>query len=96
MELLFSILFVEIFERASLLLSGPWKEPALSKMNYVSDRDLLQLTLDEVYGVFRIDLYLYGVEDRSKFFLPFCSNEIPNQWTEVLCVASFPLFICLE
>ena len=96
MELLFSILSVKIFERASLLLPEPSKELALSKMNYVSDRDLLQLTLDEVYWVFRIDLCLYGAESRWKFFLPFCSNEIPNQWTEVLCVASFPLFICLE
>ena len=93
MELLFSILSVEIFERASLLLPEPSKEPALSKMNYVSDRDLLQLTLDEVYGVFHIYLCLYGVEDRWKFFLPFCSNEISNQWTKVLCVASFPLFV---
>ena len=65
MELLFSILSVEIFERASLLVPKPWKEPALSKMKYVSDRNLLQLTLDEVYGVSRIDLCLYGVEDRS-------------------------------
>ena len=96
MELLFSLFSFEIFERASLLLPEPSKEPALSKMNYVSDRDLLLLTLDEVYGVFRIDLCLYGVENRWKFFLPFCSNEIPNQWTQVLCVASFLLFICLE
>ena len=86
----------KIFERASLLLPGPSKEPALSKMDYVSDRDLLQLTLGEVYGVFCIDLCLNGAESRSKFFLPFCSNEILNQWTKVLCVASFPLFICLE
>ena len=96
MELLFTIFSVEIFERASLLLPEPGKEPDLSKMDYVSDRDLLQLTLEEVYGVFRIDLCLYGAESRSKFFLPFCSNKILNQWTKVLCVASFPLFICLE
>ena len=59
--------FFKIFERASLLLPGPSKEPALSKMDYVSDRDLLQLTLGEVYGVFRIDQCLYGAESRSKF-----------------------------
>ena len=93
MELLFSIFSFKIFERASLLLPEPWKEPALSKMDYVSDRDLLQLTLDEVYGVFRIDLCLYGAESR---FLTIFPKEILNQWTKVLCVASFPLFICLE
>ena len=93
MELLFSIFSFEIFKRASLLLPEPSNEPVISKMNYVSDSDLLQLTLDEVYGVFCVDLCLYGAENRSKFLLPVCSNEIPNQWTEVLCVASFPLFV---
>ena len=96
MELLFSIFSFKIFERASLLVPELSKELTLSKIDYVSDRDLLQLTLDEVYGVFRIDLCLNGAESRSKFFLPFCSNEIPNQWTQVLCVASSPLCICLE
>ena len=94
MELLFSILSVEIFETASLLLLEPWKEPALSKMTMY--RTEICCNLDEAYGDFHINLCLYGVEDLSKFFLPFCLNEIHNQLTQVLCVASFPLFICLE
>ena len=49
MELLFNIFSFKIFERACLLLPEPSKEPALSKMNYVSDRDLLQLTLKYMF-----------------------------------------------
>ena len=69
MELLFSIFFFKIFKRAGLLLPELSKEPALSEMNYVSDRDLLQLTLEEVYGIFHIDSMSLWSEKSFEVFL---------------------------
>ena len=40
--------------------------------------------------------HLCGAEIHSKSFSLLRLKEISNQWTNMLDIASFPLFICLE
>ena len=61
-------------------------------MNDESDRDLPQLTLNEVYEVSVLVLCLHGTKNR-RFSHHYASNEILNQWTEVLCSVSFFVYL---